>query len=146
MGPETSTILSTPPQLFLLFLRLHVLTPPAVGGEILPDMREQSLTYAEAKALCANYQHLVGHALTTEPTDFSIIECVTIAPCDDVNKWIVAHNFMECGHPAENTDVHHYPFYDVILLARYKSDNSILYTDLRSYLNQRSNLDMTVEA
>ncbi|WP_276132267.1 hypothetical protein [Polluticoccus soli] len=109
-------------------------------------MREQSLTYAEAKALCANYQHLVGHALTTEPTDFSIIECVTIAPCDDVNKWIVAHHFMESGYPNANSDVNHHPFYDVILLARYRSDNSILYIDLDSYLQQKSNLDMTIEA
>src|SRR5688572_32284132 len=109
-------------------------------------MREPSLTYAEAKDLCANYQHLVGHALTTEPTDFSIIECVTIAPCDDVNKWIVAHNFMDGGHPSENPEMSRYPFYDVILLARYRSDNSILYTDLDSYLQQRSNLDMTIEA
>ncbi|MCD6062720.1 MAG: hypothetical protein K0R82_631 [Flavipsychrobacter sp.] len=109
-------------------------------------MRDLSLTFAEAKDLCANYQHLVGHTLTTEPTDFSIIECVTIAPGDDVNKWMIAHDYMERGLTPECAERGPYPYYDVILLARYKSDNSVLYTDLRSYLQQKSNLDMTLEA
>src|ERR1044071_3681143 len=109
-------------------------------------MREPSLTYAEAKALCLRYQYLVGRALTTEPTDFSIIECVTVAPYDEVNKWIFAHHYMESGHPCEEMEFDHYPFYDVILLARYKSNTSVLYTDLDSYLQQRTNLNMTVEA
>ena len=109
-------------------------------------MRGPSLTLAEARDICSSHQYLIGRTLTTEPTDFSIIECVAIAPYDEVNQWIFAHYYMEGLHPQDAAEFLHYPFYDVIVLARYKSDNSILYTDLNSYLRQKASLDMTIEA
>jgi hypothetical protein len=110
-------------------------------------MRELSLTLNEATAVCSDYQHLVGRALTTEPTDFSIIECVTIAPHDEVNKWIFANHYFQGEAPQEALGFYACPFYDVILLARYKSDNEkVLYIDLHSYLKQKQHLDMTIES
>lgn len=105
-----------------------------------------SLTLDEARTVCSDYQYLVGHALTTEPTDFSIIECVAVAPHDEVNKWIFAHHYFEGEQPGDALNFYACPFYDVILLARYKSDCSkVLYMDLHSYLKQKNNLDMTVD-
>lgn len=109
-------------------------------------MREPLLSYAEAKAICCDHQYLVGHAFTTEPTDFSIIECVAIVPHDEVNKWIFANYYMQGMQPGTDGGFEHYPYYDVIVLARYKSGDSILYADLQNYLQQKQHLNMTVEA
>lgn len=109
-------------------------------------MRAESLTLAEASAVCLKHQFLVGHALTTEPTDISIIECVMVVPHDDVKKWLFAHQYLEGVQPAISGDMYACPCYDVILLARYRSDNSrVLYTDLDCYLEKKAELNLTVE-
>jgi hypothetical protein len=109
-------------------------------------MRAESLTLAEASAVCLQHQFLVGHALTTEPTDISIIESVMVAPHDDVEKRIFACQYMEGARRTIAEDTYACHSYDVILLARYRSDNSkVLYTDLHCYLEKKAELNLTIE-
>jgi hypothetical protein len=109
-------------------------------------MRAESLTLAQASVVCQQHQFLVGHALTTEPTDISIIECVMVAPHDDIKKWMFARRYLDGAFPAIGEDIYASLYYDVILLARYRSDTDrVLYTDLDSYLENKAELDLTVE-
>lgn len=97
-------------------------------------MKTQQLSLVEARLLCRQYQHLSGRILLNEPTDLYKIECVAVAPYDDINKWIFAHNYVN-GDNLENAMAFYKgPYYDVLLLARNAGDDSVIvYKSLHNY-------------
>jgi hypothetical protein len=102
-------------------------------------MKTQQLTLLEARLLCRQYQHLSGRILFNEPTDLYKIECITVAPHDDLNKWIFAHNYINGDSLDKAMEFYTGPYYDVLLLARNTGDESVLvYKSLHNYQQQSS--------
>ena len=104
------------------------------------EMRaQQSFTLLQARLVCKQYQHLAGKILLQEPTDFSRIECVAIAPYDTDDKRTFAYNYLNSGDPHAALEFYKGQHYDVLLLARSVSDESmVVFEELHSYLLHNS--------
>ncbi|RYE24751.1 MAG: hypothetical protein EOP51_06365 [Sphingobacteriales bacterium] len=103
-------------------------------------MREQqAFTLLQARLVCKQYQHLAGKILLQEPTDFSRIECVAICPFDADEKRTFAYNYLNCGDPHNALEFYKGQHYDILLLARSVSDQSMMvFEELYSYLQHNS--------
>lgn len=89
----------------------------------------------KARELSEQYQHLVGSPFMFTNNDWDNIECVTISPYDEINKWVFIHHYKDEGCPKKALEFYKVPFYDVILIARKKVNNAIVhYRNLSGYL------------
>ena len=96
-------------------------------------MRYDPLTFDQAADLCIEYQHLKGKALLKDATGEHSIDCIAIAPFDDLNKYIFAQFYKEYGCPLQALTYYQYVEYDVLLIA-HRYEQKMIYKDLRTYL------------
>ncbi|HXS35163.1 MAG TPA: hypothetical protein VN721_00570 [Flavipsychrobacter sp.] len=97
-------------------------------------MEHKALTLIEAKAICKDFQHLVGKEFDKSGT---VIECVIVSPLDDINKWIFSQYYLEKRNNVEALKYYSGPYYDILIIASIKAgDKTCKYKDLRSYLNE----------
>lgn len=73
-------------------------------------------TKDEANDICEHYTYLIGTSYIEELKTKGIIECVTIAPYDDLNKWIFFQSYLENRDPVKAIKYYQVPFFDVILI------------------------------
>lgn len=97
-------------------------------------MKNAPYTLEEAQKLCAEYQHLVGKTFANG--DYAIIECVTIAPFDEVSRkrFLIFYFLFD---NAQSALAHEYKgmLYDVLVIARSVIDeHELLQLDLLTWL------------
>ena len=95
-------------------------------------MKRKSLSLIQAKAICRDFQHLVGKEFDENG---KIIECIAVSPYDDINKWIFSQYFLEKRNCIDALKYYAGPYYDVLVIAAPQlGDKICTYTDLSSYL------------
>ena len=93
------------------------------------------LTLRQAQNLARDYQDLVGQSFTqNDPCEH--IECVAVAPYDEINKWIFVAYYTELKCPDQSIAYYTGHFYDVIVMAWSVSEGRYIYKDLKVYLNE----------
>jgi hypothetical protein len=97
-------------------------------------MKHEALTLQEAKALCNDFQHIIGRPYT-ESTSWSPVISVVVAPYEDINKWIFSRYYAEGRNAMNALSFYKEHTYDVLVFSASASNPKWLtYTDLRSYL------------
>lgn len=93
-----------------------------------------ALSLFKAKELCTAYQQLAGKQVWRHGIPYTI-ECITIGPFDDINKWIFLRQYKEYRCPEQALAFYHVPYYDVLLILR----NDAFYDcmTLKDYLGQK---------
>ena len=89
-------------------------------------------TREQAEMICYQYQSLVGMPCNNDIRNTGTIECVTVAPFDNLNKWFFIYLYEESGEPEASLSFYESAQYDVILISRINGE--ITFKDLRSYL------------
>jgi len=84
-----------------------------------------ALTRRRAQELCQSLKHLAGTIHTTADEKTGIIECATIAPFDDVNKFIFLEYYRECRNVSTALEFYRIPYFDVVLIVRSPIDGTI---------------------
>lgn len=99
-------------------------------------MIKQPFSLQQATALCARFRSLAGKRFFDGNDKGNIIECVSIAPFDEINKWMFVQFYAECRCPNKALAYYQYPFYDILVLAA-KNPNSkqVHFKDIRQYLH-----------
>ncbi len=94
---------------------------------------EQPLSLVQARKICKHYQFLKGRILAARSDLSEPILHVVVAPYDELNKWIFLQNFSECGDSEQALEFYKPPYFDVILIARFKHQEGYYFQDLRTY-------------
>ena len=94
------------------------------------------LTYRQALAVCKEYQNLIGKSF--DPTEhWNEVECVAVAPYDEINKWIFTRYYSDLKSPVKALEYYEGHFYDVVVIARSRVDrNWCVCKDIKTYLEQ----------
>jgi hypothetical protein len=95
-------------------------------------MKEQCFTRDQAEMICYKYQYLTGKPYSTDKQNSWAIECVTVAPFDNLNKWLFIYTYEETDDPEGALFFYGSDQYDVILISRVNGE--ITFTDIRSYM------------
>jgi len=103
-------------------------------------MKQAPYSLNEAQKICEQYQFLVGQAFDPEMPINSTIECVTIAPFDQINKrrFIIYYLLF---NDAQSALTHEYKglLYDILVIARStENDNDLLQENLHVWLAKNS--------
>lgn len=96
-------------------------------------MIENAMSRTEAKEVCGQNLNLVGKPLVMGEEQHGIIECVAIAPADDINKWIFLQRYTESRDAEASLDFYHVPYFDVVVIVR-DTHGKLRYYDLESAL------------
>lgn len=96
-------------------------------------MIENAMSRTEAKEVCGQNLNLVGKPLVMGEEQQGIIECVAIAPADDINKWIFLQRYAESHDADASLDFYHVPYFDVVVIVR-DANGKLRYYDLQSAL------------
>lgn len=91
------------------------------------------LSLIQAKKICQHYHHLRGRPLLARADLREPIVYIVISPHDELNKWIFLQNFSETQDNDRALEFYQPPYYDVLLLAKFRDKNAFYYQDLRSY-------------
>jgi len=101
-------------------------------------MTNEPLTLQEAKALCNDFQHLVGKSYS-QSNSWSPVISVVVTPHEDVNKWIFSRYYAESRNAFNALSFYKEHKYDVLVFSASVSNSKWLtYTDLRSYLKENN--------
>jgi hypothetical protein len=95
-------------------------------------MIENAMTLNEARLLCKEYEFMQGRSLDNKDV---VVECVTISPADDINKWIFLHHYGTTHDTDKALDFYKVPFFDVIFITRC-GEGHLSYITLNSFNNQ----------
>jgi hypothetical protein len=107
-------------------------------------MNRQPLNRKEAEELCESYRWLVGRRFNTDPEDTTTVECVAVAPYDDINKYIFIAQYKDCQDVAKALNLYEGEVFDVVVIAQVISERiKVLVTDLRTYLEEQKIADTT---
>lgn len=87
----------------------------------------------QAEKVCKDFQHLLGKPLDARADLCEPVSQIVIAPLDDLNKWIFIEQLAETNDWEKALSFYKPPYYDVILVARFKDKKGYYYKDLRSY-------------
>jgi len=99
-------------------------------------MKNEPLTLQEAKALCNDFQYIVGKPYS-QSNSWSPVIGVVVAPFEDVNKWIFSRYYAEGRNAVNSLSFYQEHRYDVLVFSASVSNQKWLtYTDLRSFLVQ----------
>lgn len=106
---------------------------------MVPGMAREALSRSEAEKLSEQYQYLVGEQFSTNNDDKYVIDCVTIAPFDDINRYIFMLQYREGFSLADAISQYEGCLFDVVVLTRFVSEKTeIILRDLRSFLIERN--------
>lgn len=90
-----------------------------------------AFTRSQANAVCKGYQHLVGTEYTGN--EFTgTIECVCVAPFDDVNKYIFMEFYRDCRNAEKALEFYLVPFFDVVVIIRHFKNNKLAFARVRN--------------
>ena len=106
-------------------------------------MTRHPLTLAQATALCENHNHLIGRRF--DRTGSATIECLAIAPFDDINQHILMSQLREMED--YNGALQNYGgcLFEVIVIARSPEVGAqFLYKRLRDYLTEMNGIEKGV--
>jgi hypothetical protein len=105
-------------------------------------MERKPLTRIEAEQLSLAYQYLQGQLFDHD--DGSIIQCVTIAPFDPINKLIFLYEYRDSANPEEALEFYCGFDFDVIIVAKIEGKQpSLAYRELAAYLNDADHITDT---
>lgn len=99
-------------------------------------METKYFTLAQAEAICRRYQHLVNKPLNADKG--WLIDCIAVAPADNLNQWLFAHSYMDLGDPVAARLFYKHNTYDVIAISVYDRKNELLaFKDIRGVLESK---------
>lgn len=99
-------------------------------------MTNKPFTLLQASALAKRFRSLTGKIFCNEKNKGTFIECVTIAPYDEINKWMFVQFYAEYRSLHKALAFYAYPYYDVLVLASiHTTSKKIHFDDIRSYLH-----------
>ncbi|MBL7682676.1 MAG: hypothetical protein JNK00_04910 [Flavipsychrobacter sp.] len=108
-------------------------------------MKENSLSIAEAKALCKEYQHIVGQPFCGEYRELGDVKAVVIAPHGKLDKWVFTKYYQKFGNAEQALSFYTGDLYDVVLIGADKNGN-VVSRDLEAHLAYvSSNPDLFIE-
>jgi len=81
-------------------------------------VKNEPITLNKAIALCNKYQHLKGNVVISGKGDFEVIDCITIAPHDKLNKMLFFKLYKEMKDAEKAITFYNDSQYDVILILR----------------------------
>ena len=84
-----------------------------------------SLNLSEAKALCNLYQNMVGLLFSEKSSEWGAVECVAVAPYDEINKHIFLEYYRQEGNAVRALRFYTVPYYDVVLIPRSTLDDKV---------------------
>ena len=98
-------------------------------------MKSPPFSLAEAKKICAEYQHLVGQQF--DPNHTSTIDCIAVAPFDQVNKsrFIIFYLLFEDADLAL-TNEYKGLLFDVIVIAGSSEKRELQHEDITAWLSK----------
>lgn len=97
------------------------------------------LTLKQSKAICEDFQFLKGQLFNNIPTDEKVVDCIAIAPFDEINKWIFINYYAEYQDVEKALEYYCGPFYDVLVISKLQGDFGMHdYCDLRTYLQKHA--------
>jgi hypothetical protein len=105
--------------------------------ELSPDKKilTDSYTLSDARNACNRYMHLNGREYIRDGRTIGTIITVTVAPYDEVNKWIFLSLYRQHRNIAIALEQYTPPFYDVVLLIEL-ADSQIVMKELSAYLKE----------
>jgi len=95
-------------------------------------MDNQYFTREQAEMICCHYQSFVGKPYRNDTRTGWDIECIAVAPFDNLNKWLFVYFYEEKDDVESALSFYGSEQYDVILISRVNGE--ITFTDIRSYL------------
>ena len=102
-------------------------------------MARQALSRSQAENLAQQYQYLVGEQFSTTTEDKHVIDCVAVAPFDDVNRYIFMLQYREGASMKDALGQYEGELFDVVVLTRFVSEKTeVIFRDLRSFLVERN--------
>ncbi len=98
-------------------------------------MPVKPLSREEAETRCKAYEHLAGKRFLQDGTYESIVECVTIAPYDPINKLILLYEYKDYRDCNQAMEFYAGYDYDVVVISKVKKDKDwYTYQNLEEFL------------
>ena len=103
-------------------------------------MTKHPLTLTQATALCEKYHHLRGRRF--DKATAAIIECLAIAPYDDINQHILMSQLKDVTDYNQALTDYEGCLFDVIIIAGCPEvDGQFLYKRLSNYLMEMNSVN-----
>ncbi len=96
------------------------------------------LTFAEAKMLSEQYQHLVGSVVLNEDKEFEVIDHILVCPYNQINRNLFFQLFQELKCPEKALAFYKLPEYEAFVILR---ELVPLGTPYQKYVNLREFLN-----
>jgi hypothetical protein len=104
-------------------------------------MARKGMTREEANEVCAKFQSLVGEKYSLDPEDNLRVQYVTVAPHDEINKYIFILQFRESGNFEAALKLDEGQLFDVVVISTIVGEKTeVLFTDLGTFLIERNML------
>lgn len=102
-------------------------------------MTRTPLTREQAERICKDYQYLAGRAFENEHSVAATIGAVTIAPYDDINKYIFLLAYCESGDLKTSLDSYVGHVFDVLIVGKCTSETAeLVHRELIPYLKEHN--------
>lgn len=102
-------------------------------------MSRTPLTKEQAERISKDYQYLVGKEFINEHSVAATIEAVTVAPYDDINKYIFLLAYCECNNLAAALDNYMGHVFDVLIVGKCSAETTeLVHGELAPYLKENN--------
>jgi hypothetical protein len=102
-------------------------------------MSRTPLTKEQAERISKDYQYLIGKEFINEHSVAATIEAVTVAPYDDINKYIFLLAYCECRDLRAALNNYEGHVFDVLLVGKCSSETAeLVHRELIPYLKENN--------
>jgi hypothetical protein len=100
-------------------------------------MTKSPLSLSQARLVCKEFRYLTGRPYHNELPDILKIDCVSVAPYDEVNKHIFITEYKDCSDPDQALKLYEGKLFDVVVISKIVSDKvEYKYQTLHDYLTK----------
>ena len=90
-------------------------------------------TRMEAQDICDAYQYLEKQPYKENGITLGMVDCVAVAPFDNLNKWLFLHEYVDCKHPQKALAFYMPPYFDVLIILLMANGN-LSFQDIDTYV------------
>ncbi|MBS1584628.1 MAG: hypothetical protein JSS82_03705 [Bacteroidetes bacterium] len=102
-------------------------------------MTRTPLTREQAERICKDHQYLAGREFKNEHSVAATIEAVTVAPYDDINKYIFLLAYCESNDLKAALDSYVGHVFDVLIVGKCSSETAeLVHKELIPYLAENN--------
>ena len=99
--------------------------------------QNQPFTRLQAKAISEAYQYLLKDPFYGDGGEQKgLIECISIAPYDEINKWIFIQHYKDYRCAGKALEFYHVPYFNVTVISDRIHTDDFAFADLVTYLHR----------